>query len=285
MGEIILKKNITPQLLPIVKEAQESLNAINQCVEHGREKFSELVTEIDKSKETIRNVSYMLRQQQDSLRDEYAQKFDEIIKSNSDKIEAHEGKLTELIGMATIGPISRRYERKANSEKIIGRVFLGFFYVLLIITGFVGAVIIAKTWDVVNSNESFWNLLKILITRFVVCIPLYFPLIWLLTHLNRRSAQKNRLAEEYDHKRLVVETYVGLADQLETLIKHGVGNARELAAKQLDKTISVVCFDACSLLDKLKVRTPVDGAVHGFLDLTSSIADAVKTVAGQKTRE
>lgn len=283
MGEIILKKNITPQLLSIVKEAQESLNAINQCVELGREKFSELVTEIDKSKETIRNVSHMLRQQQDSLRDEYAQKFDEIIKSNSDKIEAHEGKLTELIGKATIGPICEKYGGKASKERGSENNFLMAFYFSLAITALVGAAVVILSWLQIPIDKGFLYASKALLIRLAVCVPLYLPLIWLLVHLNRWAAQKNRLAEEYDHKRLVVATYVGLADQLESLIQHGVGNARELAAKQLDKTIGVVCFDACSILDKVKDHTPVDEATKGIVDVTASVCDAIKAVVGQKS--
>ena len=82
-------------------------------------------------------------------------------------------------------------------------------------------------------------------------------MIWAITHFNRWAAQKNRLTEEYDHKKVVVETYVGLADQIDELKKKGVRSVPELLANLQKEVINVVCFDASSVLDKARIMTPM----------------------------
>ena len=94
-------------------------------------KFNNAILELDKAKDTFRNSQLAARQQFDAQRKEFEDKFVAQLKRHEEELEKNEAKLTELIGKATVGPISKRYETKANHVRKLGKVFLGFFYGIL----------------------------------------------------------------------------------------------------------------------------------------------------------
>ncbi len=263
-------------LQPILDAAHHALHEIQDCSVQGQKAFSDLMGRIEKNKGLVRNADLFLRQQQESLQEKFTREFSELLDKSKDRIETHEAKLTELIGKATIGPISSRYDAKAKSERYIGRWFLGFFYLALIGAISIGVVIVCYSWVQLSKDIAFWNTLKTVLMRFVACTPIYLPLFWLIAHFNSWAVQKNRLAEEYEHKKLVIESYVGLADQIDALSAKGVTSASDLVGKQIERTVDIICFDACATLDKVRIQTPVSGLAKEASRMMSSVSGLVK---------
>ena len=117
---------------------------------------------------------------------------------------------------------------------------------------------------------------KVIALRFVCWLPIYLPVIWAIIHFNRWAAQKNRLTEEYDHKKVVVETYVGMADQIDELKKKGVHSVPELSANLQKEVVNVVCFDASSVLDKARIMTPMSEVIKFVESIGKTSALIVK---------
>lgn len=59
------------------------------------------------------------------------------------------------------------------------------------------------------------------------------------------------------HRTVVAKTYVGLAGQVEDLVKKGVESAKSLNADLLSRAISVLCENPNFVLDKVRTETPV----------------------------
>jgi len=264
---------------PILEAANCALKEIQERTADVQSQYDSIKREIDGCKDLIRNANHTLRRQQESLQSEYSAQFDDFLKNAQDKIESHQAKLTELIGKATIGPISKRYEDKVRTERLSCKWFLVSFYVALVLALIAGVIVVLYSWKHLPVSVAFWEALKTVLIRFAACTPIYIPLFWIIAHFNRWAVQKNRLAEEYEHKKLVVETYVGLADQVEALLGKGVKTAPDLVATQLAKTIDVVCFDACASLDKVRIQTPVGEIAKDASQALYSVSEVVKEKA------
>lgn len=278
------RKNFSQDVLMRFREdADRLLEEIRSCSDQAHSKVADICAAVERAQEDLRNATRALRRQSDAQRDEFARRFETQLKEHEERQGKDEAKLTELIGKATVGPISKKYGDKADGERLIGRCFLGAFYALLLCAAVCGIILARYSWQQLSGTIEMGNAIKIILLRFAACTPIYIPLFWLAAHLNRWAAQKNRLAEEYEHKKLVVETYAGLADQVESLVEKGVRSAPDLLGKQLEKTVEAVCFDACALLDKVQIQTPVGEITNGASKIMSSATELMKSSAELKS--
>lgn len=270
-------------LMRFRENADRILGEICGCSDQAHSKVADIRAEVERAQEDLRNATRALRRQSDAQREDFARRFEAQLKEHEERQGRDEAKLTELIGKATVGPISKKYGDKADGERLLGRCFLGAFYGLLLCAALCGGFLAWYSWPQLSGPIEMWNALKIIMLRFAVCTPIYIPLFWLAAHLNRLAAQKNRLAEEYEHKKLVAETYAGLADQVESLVEKGVKSAPDLLSMQLEKTVEAVCFDACALLDKVQIQTPVGEITNGASKIMSSATELMKSSAELKS--
>lgn len=172
-------------------------------------------------------------------------------------IAEQENKVAELIKKISIARLSDGLEKKATEAKNERKKFLISFYAAIGVAFALSGLIVLWRMPDIPNNVELIKWFKVIALRFVCWLPIYLPVIWAITHFNRWAAQKNRLTEEYDHKKVVVETYVGLADQIDELKKKGVRSVPELLANLQKEVINVVCFDASSVLDKARIMTPM----------------------------
>lgn len=269
-------------LMRFREDADRLLGEIRSCSDQAHSKVADIRAVVERAQEDLRNATRALRQQSDVQRDDFARRFEAQLKEHEERQGKDEAKLTELIGKATVGPISRRYGDKARDERFAGRWFLALFYLALFVAGVFGGIVAWYSWRQLPEKFALWDALKIVLVRFVACTPIYIPLFWFIAHLNRWAVQKNRLAEEYEHKKLVVETYAGLEDQVESLVAKGVKTAPDLVCKQLEKTVEAVCFDACALLDKVQILTPIGEMASSASKVMSSATEFVKVAPDMK---
>ena len=257
-------------------EADMLLGEIRNSSNRAGSKVAEICAEVERAKENLRNTTLAMRRQNDAQSAEFTRRFEDQLKVYEERQGDDEAKLTELIGKATVGPISKRYGDKARDERLVGRWFLALFYLALFVAVVFGGIVAWYSWRQLPEKFALWDALKTVLIRFVACTPIYIPLFWFIAHLNRWAVQKNRLAEEYEHKKLVVETYAGLEDQVESLVAKGVKTAPDLVCKQLEKTVEAVCFDACALLDKVQILTPIGEMASNASKVMSSATEFVK---------
>ena len=176
-----------------------------------------------------------------------------------------EESVSELKKKIVIGGLTEGFASKAKLSQSIGSRFLTWFYVVLGTILVLSLCVVILFTPAIPDGISFFQELKVICLKFICFAPLYLPLIWAAFHFNRWAAQENRLVKEYEHKKVVVETYVGLANQVDELKQKGVTSAPDLLGKLLYEVVNVVCFDACIVLDKAKIITPV-GEVRKLIE-------------------
>ena len=83
--------------------------------------------------------------------------------------------------------------------------------------------------------------------------------------------------EEYAHKVAVAQTYVGMAEQVEELLKKGVKDASNLSAELMEDTIKVLCANPNACLDKVKSSTPISEVVDSVSKLIRATTELKQT--------
>ena len=194
-------------------------------------------------------------------------------------IADQKNQVDELIKKITIGRLSDGFSKKATEAKKERMTFLISFYAMLVVAFGLSATLVLWKMPNIPNNVVLIEWLKVIALRFVCWLPIYLPVIWAIIHFNRCAAQKNRLTEEYDHKKVVVETYIGLADQIDELKKKGVPFVPELLANLQKEVVNVVCFDASSVLDNARIMTPMSEGAKLIESLGKTSAEIVNSKA------
>ena len=207
------------------------------------------------------------------LKDRNSQQLKDQDKQFSERIAEQENKVAELIKKITIARLSDGFSKKATVAKNERVAFLICFYAMLAVSFGLSVMIVFWKMPDIPNNVELIKWFKVIALRFVCFLPIYLPVIWAIIHFNRWATQKNRLMEEYDHKKVVVETY----DQIDELKKKGVHFVPELLANLQKEVVNVVCFDASSVLDKARIMTPMsEGAklIESFGKTSAEIVNA-----------
>ena len=275
-------ESLNSQLQEFEKRLAVTISQANEKVQDEVLRFR---AEINKSKDAVRNFSLSLRQQAEGQRKEFEDRFEMQLKRYVDCLESHEDELTELIGKATIGTISGRFQEKARAERIKGIVYLGLFYAMLCLVLVLGVAVFWYSYRNLPAGASLFDEMKTIVRRFLLCTPIYLPMFWLICHFNKWAHLKNRLVEEYEHKKVVAESYIGMSDQVESLVKKGVASAPALLGKLMAGTVDVICFNPSSSLDKIKVATPIKEVTEGMSRVVGAASNVVNAGRGANKME
>ena len=213
------------------------------------------------------------------LKDRNSQQLKDQDKQFRERIAEQENKVAELIKKITIARLSDGFSKKVTETKKERVIFLISFYVMLVVAFGLSATIVFWKMPDIPNNPELVEWFKVIVLRFVCWLPIYLPVIWAIIHFNRWAAQKNRLTEEYDHKKVVVETYVGLADQIDELRRKGVHSVPELLANLQKEVVNVICFDASSVIDKARIMTPIGEGAKLIESLGKTSAEIVNAKA------
>ena len=172
-----------------------------------------------------------------------------------------EKKFKDILQRATIGTLSEEFEKKTAFETNKFKMYRNLFYGSLGLFAILGLGMALLNWRTVPTQlfekMGAWAYLQNLPRISMFFLPVYLPLIWFACHVNKLMHQARRLSEEYVHRTVVAKTYVGLAGQVEDLVKKGVESAKSLNADLLSRTIAVLCENPNFVLDKVRTETPV----------------------------
>ena len=260
--------------------------ALSSATKELTEKTSSLETDVNRLKETVRKET-------EYAKSEVLQNIQDVKSSAEGQINgfinSHEAeygdlvsKLKGLLTSATIGSLSKQFEKKRNRLCIFYGVTVSFFYVLLIIFAAMGGVAVQMasslvTPELVEKYGSFAFVFKMPVTLLRLA-PFYLPLLWATIHMNKLMNQNHRLTEEYSHKVVVAETYMGIAKQIEELEQKGIKQADTLSQDLLISTIRVLCDNPNLSLDKVKTQTPISEVVDSAAKLLNATAELKKSV-------
>ena len=268
-----MSENDTVSIMVSEKTLMSRLEEVRAFVEKELQRIN---GEITQSRDSIRNLGLLNKKTVDEIKGIYQEQVETVIRESKNRFEAEEAKLQELIDKISITTLSRYLAAKAERAKKSADVFLRWFYFVAVCAFIFGVTVVWLTWGSLDSDQNFWAILKLMSLRFLVYVPVYFPLVWVLMHLNRWAVKKNRLAEEYDHKRVVAETYIGVSSQVEDLVRKGVQSAPALLERLVGNTIDVVCSNPSDKVECTKTLTPVDTAVENLTKVVNSAVDAIK---------
>lgn len=236
-----------------------------------KERTKSLRKEIDKIKDdterALEEEKGKLISSYNALEVKFAKLYEDADRTIQQKLEA----ISSLQEKMTIAALTKGFSAKAESEQKSRKLYQGWFYFLLSIALALGVGIAVYLWMMFPEGVSLAEMVKRVPFRFFLLMPVYVPLFWGILHFNRLAAQGNRLAEEYEHKKVVVDTYVGVSDQVENLAQKGVVSAKNLLSTLLERTIGVICYNPNNTLDKIKIATPISETANSV----SKIADAV----------
>ena len=264
--------------------------ALSSATKEFTEKTSSLETDVSRLKETVRKET-------EHAKSEVSQNIQDVKSSAEGQIKgfikSHEseygdlvGKLKGLLTSATIGSLSKQFEKKRNRLCFFYAATAMLFYALLI--GFAGigweSIKMASslvTPELIEKYGSFAFVFKMPVTLLRLA-PFYLPLLWATIHMNKLMNQNHRLTEEYSHKVVVAETYMGIAKQIEELEQKGVKQADTLSQDLLISTIRVLCDNPNLSLDKVKTQTPISEVVDSAAKLLNASAELKKRAEATK---
>lgn len=195
-----------------------------------------------------------------------------FITSHTAKVEEIESQIKEMLAKATVTTLSSKYDEK---RKILDKNYWwakGIFYACLCAFCMIGWFAVHDV-SVMTGGNFMGKIVKTMLTN----APYFLPLFWFTCHMNKLMNQNRRLMEEYAHKVAVAQTYVGMAEQVEELLKKGVKDADNLSAELMDDTIKVLCANPNECLDKVKTSTPVSEVVDNVSKLIRATAELKQT--------
>lgn len=259
-------------------EFREAIKESHKRIDSLKKESDSLSNKIQVS---VQNAQNKVSQSVKSLIDDADGKLKNFISSHTVKCEDLESKLREYLSRATIGRLSKQFEEKCNSLNLLYKKTQKFFYGSLIAFSIIGLLSVCFAHLLVTPElEKTYGLLSFVVNMpraLVQFLPFYIPLFWYTCHVNRLMNQHRRLMEEYAHKTVVAQTYMGLSEQVEELEKKGVRETKVLSQDLLDRTVQVLCVNPNESLDKVKSQTPISEIVNSVVKLVRTTADVKGT--------
>lgn len=238
--------------------------------------LEESKAEVEKGKKYVSSeISAITR---DAL-DHAKQEVSNFLQTRNAVCDDVEKKFRDILQRATVGTLSEEFEKKTAFESDKFKTYRNLFYGSLGLFASLGLGMALLNWWTVPAQlfetMGAWAYLQNLPRISMFFIPVYLPLIWFVCHVNKLMHQARRLSEEYAHRTVVAKTYVGLAGQVEDLVKKGVESAKGLNADLLSRTISVLCENPNFVLDKVRTETPVSVVA----DAAAKLITATKNIS------
>lgn len=195
-----------------------------------------------------------------------------FLTSHAAKVEEMESQIKGILAKATVTTLSSKYDEK---RKMLDKNYCwakGIFYACLCAFCVIGLLAAHNVSGAAGSD-----IMEKIVRAMLTNAPYYLPLFWFTCHMNKLMNQNRRLMEEYAHKVAVAQTYVGMAEQVEELLKKGVKDADNLSAELMDDTIKVLCANPNECLDKVKSSTPISEVVDNVSKLIRATAELKQT--------
>lgn len=241
-----------------------------------RHKLEEAQGEVEKGRKYVSSEISAITH--DAL-DRAKQEVSNFLQTRNTVCDDVEKKFRDILQRATVGTLSEEFEKKMSLEIDKLKMSRLLFYSSLGLFAILGLVMALINFMTVSTEvfEKFgaWAYLRNLPRISMFFIPVYLPLIWFACHVNKLMHQARRLSEEYAHRTVVAKTYVGLAGQVEDLVKKGVESAKSLNVDLLSRTISVLCENPNFVLDKVRTETPVSVVA----DAAAKLITATKNIS------
>ena len=242
-----------------------TINKANGEIDQIKGALSDLT---EKLRKTVSSAQVEVSQSIKDIRDNAEKEITAFITSKKASIEEIESRIKEMLAKATVTTLSSKYDEKCktlNKNYWCSKVI---FYLCLFVFCVIGVCAVHSV-STMGDGDILMKITKAMIKN----APYYLPLFWFTCHMNRLMNQNRRLMEEYAHKVVVAQTYVGMAEQVEELSKKGVKDANNLNAELMDDTIKVLCANPNECLDKVKSSTPISEVVDSVSKLMRATAE------------
>lgn len=221
-----------------------------------------------KLKKVLSSAQVEVSQNVKDVRANAEEQITSFITSHTAKVEEIETQIKEMLAKATVTTLSSKYDEKRKTLRSNYWCAKITFYACLCGFGVIG-YFVAHGAGMLTGNGYLEKIVKLLLNY----APCYLPLFWFTCHMNKLMNQNRRLMEEYAHKVAVAQTYIGMAAQVEELLKKGVKDADNLSAELMDDTIKVLCANPNECLDKVKSSTPISEVVDSVSKLMRATAE------------
>lgn len=209
--------------------------------------------------------------------DESVQAF---LSKHTQRLEQAWSDVAKVKELSTVKALASRLEEKRKSEQKSMWWKTSFFYLSLL--GFVVIGFLAILYTHASVTQEMlrqYGLAAYLVPipkMLVRLAPFYIPLFWFACHFSRLAAQARRLMEEYAHKVVVATTYVGVADEVDSMIEMHITSAFDLRSELMHSLITTLSSNPNTSLDKVKNTTPISEVA----DCVARLAGSVKDVKG-----
>ena len=246
-----------------------TINKANQEISQAKGALSDLA---EQYKKVLSRAQAEVSQNIDDVRTDAKEKIDSFITSHTSKVEEIESQIKDMLAKATVMTLSSKYDEK---RKALNRNYWwakGIFYVCLCAFCVIGLYTV-QSISVMVGGDVVERIAKAILKN----VPYYLPLFWFTCHMNKLMSKNRRLMEEYAHKVAVAQTYVGMAEQVEELLKKGVKDASNLSAELMEDTIKVLCANPNACLDKVKSSTPISEVVDSVSKLIRATTELKQT--------
>lgn len=281
-----LKKHVESSMTKYDEIESKTNGALSSATKEFAEKFASLETDINRLKEVVRKETETARsevsQNIQDVKSNAVGQIGDFIKSREAECEELTSKLQGLLTSATIGSLSEQFEKKRRRLNIFYWCTVVFFYLFLCGFVVIGGVAIKMALSLVTEelakNYGAFAFVFKMPGSLIKLAPFYIPLLWATIHMNKLMNQNHRLTEEYSHKVVVAETYMGIAKQIEELEQKGVKQADALSLDLLISTIRVLCANPNLSLDKVKTQTPISEVLDNAGKLLNVSAELKKRV-------
>ena len=242
-----------------------TINKANGEIDQIKGALSDLT---EKLKNTVSSAQVEVSQSIKDIRGNAEGAITSFITSHTASVEEMESRIKEILAEATVTTLSSKYDEKREKlDKNYRRAKIT-FYVCLCLFCIIGLFTVHSV-SVIGGSDVLMKIIKAILRN----APYYLPLFWFTCHINKLMNQNRRLMEEYAHKVVVAQTYVGMAEQVEELSKKGVKDANDLSAELMDDTIKALCANPNQCLDKVRSSTPISEVVDSVSKLMRATAE------------
>lgn len=244
--------------------------------EHGEETHVEGVKDtLESSFEKIEQNIVDFGKELDEFKENKKNEVINFIATWTNKIEAINKKITELLPNALTAGLSHAYSVKKEAEEAERNRHSNSFHksiLFLVVISLIPFVVNIVLWIQGKGLEQ----LILDMPRLVLAImPLYIPLLWLAYTANKKSNLSKRLAEEYTHKEVLSKTFEGLSRQISEIDDQEISS--ELRVKLIYNILNVSSENPGKLItDYNKADHPLIDA----LDKSVQLATAVDKLSG-----
>ena len=188
-----------------LQEIEEAKSEAAEFRGNSEEQLSALLTKVKADQKTTGSLASRAKEIEGKI-DGYETKLSGMTGECGELLSKIEG----LLPGATSAGLAESFQKAKEKHKTTRRVWAGVFVacmVGLLLTAFVGESVAVLAGETVQ----WWAVANWILTR----VPFAVPLIWLALHASKQHQIENRLANDFEHKETLSQTFEGYKRQLE----------------------------------------------------------------------